>query len=100
LIAVVESKVPEMDAKQAQLFTSSAAFSAFAASVLLVCDQIKTRVPDPYMVCQFHPPKFIKKSILLMLNNISLNLFFQRMKSFTSNRPKLTALVNGQRGIT
>ncbi|KAA1136367.1 glucosyltransferase [Puccinia graminis f. sp. tritici] len=43
-----------MDAKQAQLFTSSAAFSAFAASVLLVSDQIKTRVPDPYMDEIFH----------------------------------------------
>ncbi|KAI9629691.1 hypothetical protein KEM48_012755 [Puccinia striiformis f. sp. tritici PST-130] len=43
-----------MDAKQAQLFTSSAAFSAYVASVLLVCDQIKNRVPDPYMDEIFH----------------------------------------------
>ncbi|KAH9472418.1 hypothetical protein Pst134EA_003034 [Puccinia striiformis f. sp. tritici] len=51
---VVQSDVPAMDAKQAQLFTSSAAFSAYVASVLLVCDQIKNRVPDPYMDEIFH----------------------------------------------
>ncbi|POW09029.1 hypothetical protein PSTT_07122, partial [Puccinia striiformis] len=51
---VIQSDVPAMDAKQAQLFTSSAAFSAYVASVLLVCDQIKNRVPDPYMDEIFH----------------------------------------------
>jgi hypothetical protein len=39
-----------MDAKQAQLFTASAAFSVYAGSVLLISDQFKARVPDPYMV--------------------------------------------------
>jgi len=43
-----------MDAKQARLFTSSAALSVYAASVLLVCDQLKDRVPEPYMDEIFH----------------------------------------------
>ncbi|PLW08542.1 hypothetical protein PCANC_14000 [Puccinia coronata f. sp. avenae] len=43
-----------MDAKQAQLFTASAAFSVYAGSVLLISDQFKARVPDPYMDEIFH----------------------------------------------
>lgn len=43
-----------MDAKQVQSFTASAAFSAYVTLILIISDQVKKRVPDPYMDEIFH----------------------------------------------